>query len=306
MHSVAVLMSTYNGERFLREQMDSILVQEGVAVTLFVRDDGSTDRTVEMVRTFAEKNPNIVFVQGKNVGVGNSFMQLVYGAGETFDYYAFSDQDDIWLSQKMARAIERIGSEKAPALYCSNQALVDKNGNTLGLRHARPVDTGYLQILCNNQASGCTMLWNRSLQRLLIDPDRRPSAALLCKRIHDVWVGMVASVAGRFVYDETAYILYRQHENNVVGVRKANVFREWKKKLRNKALRNGRSALATEIVSKFDDVITSERTRETLRLCATYAGSARKKLALFRNGAIRRYSQESPWMYGVKILLDLF
>lgn len=306
MHSVAVLMSTYNGERFLKEQIESILSQEQVSVTLFIRDDGSIDQTIEMAQKYAGQYQNITFVKGKNVGVGNSFLQLTYSAGEMFDYYAFSDQDDIWLPQKLAKGIEKIGNDKIPSLYCSNQTLVDKNGNVLGIRHSEPVDTGFLQILCNNKASGCTMLWNRSLQRLLIDPDRRPSAALLRKRIHDVWVGMVASVVGRFIYDENSYILYRQHETNVVGVRKPNVFREWKKKLQNKDLRNGRSILAEEIVSKFDDLIKNERIRETLHLCATYKESVRKKLALLRNRTIRRYSRESPWMYGIKIILELF
>ena len=306
MYSVAVLMSTYNGEKYLREQIESVLAQEDAAITLFVRDDGSTDRTVDIIREFVEGNSNIIFIKGENVGVGNSFLQLVYSSGETYDYYAFSDQDDIWLPQKVAKAVEMVKDKCESTLYCSNQALVDKGVNTLGLRHAHPIDTSYLQFLCNNNASGCTMLWNRSLQKVLIEPKRRPSEAILRKRIHDVWVGMVASVVGSIVYDENAYILYRQHENNVVGVKKANVVREWRKKLDNKGLRNGRSSLAAEIVIKYEDMIANEQTKETLRLCAQYASSATKKLSLFRNTAIKKYSNEGLLMYGVKIWMGLF
>ena len=306
MDRVAVLMSTYNGEKFLAEQIESILAQEGVEITLFIRDDGSTDQTIRIIREFSQKHSEIVFMEGKNVGVGNSFMQLVYGAGEAFDFYGFSDQDDVWLPQKVRQAVESIRGYTIPVLYCSNQLLVDKEGARIGMRHERMVDTSFCQILCNNQISGCTMLWNASLQRLLTDAQRRPSEGLLRKRIHDVWVAMVASVTGKIVYDENACILYRQHENNVVGVKKQSILREWREKLRNKGLRNGRSSLATEILANYRDRIESERIRETLRVCSQYASSAKDKLSLLRDPTIRKCSDEGLWMYGVKILFELF
>ena len=96
---VAVLMSTYNGEKYIRDQIDSILSQIKVNVTLFIRDDGSTDSTVKIITQYTEKYSNIKFWVGENIGVGNSFMQLLYSLTDEFDYYAFSDQDDIWLNE---------------------------------------------------------------------------------------------------------------------------------------------------------------------------------------------------------------
>ena len=133
MYKVAVLMSTYNGEKYLREQIDSILAQEGVDVTLYIRDDGSSDSTIEIINEYLTKTNRIKFYIGENIGVGNSFMQLVYDCPEDYDYYAFSDQDDIWLTEKMQVAVDSLKEYSNPFLYCSNQILVDKNGKIIGL-----------------------------------------------------------------------------------------------------------------------------------------------------------------------------
>ena len=100
--SVCVLMSTYNGEQFIREQLESICSQNGVNVTLLIRDDGSKDNTLSILKSFEEKIPMRVITDGENLGPGNSFMELVYQAGD-FDFYAFSDQDDIWKNNKLER-----------------------------------------------------------------------------------------------------------------------------------------------------------------------------------------------------------
>ena len=90
MKTVAVLMSTYNGEKYLREQIDSILAQTDVAVSLFVRDDGSSDGTEKILAEYAANDPRVRYEMCENVGVGNSFMNLLYSVPDTFDYYANS------------------------------------------------------------------------------------------------------------------------------------------------------------------------------------------------------------------------
>ena len=303
MYKVAVLMSTYNGEKYLREQIDSILAQKGVDLTLYIRDDGSSDGTIEVIKEYIAKTDKIKLNIGKNIGVGNSFMQLIYDCPEGYDYYAFSDQDDIWLVEKLHVAVEMLKEYYNPILYCSNQMLVDKNGDEIGLRHSKPVDISYLQILCNNMITGCTMVWNRKLQDFLTEKANRPSSNLLHKRIHDVWVAMVASVVGEIRYDERAYIQYRQHENNVVGVKKVSLVKEWKKKFQNKELRNGRSTLAKEITTIFSgQLMNNKEMKDRLLLCAKYQGN---KMKLFRDTEIRFHSNEGTLMYGMKILLNL-
>ena len=305
MEKVAILMSTYNGEKYLDEQIDSILAQDGVDVTLYIRDDGSSDGTAEIIKEYC-KNNNVNFTQGENLGVGNSFMQLVYNVGEEYDYYAFADQDDIWLPEKIKMAADKMKGNKLPFLYCSNQILIDKNGIKIGIRHSKTIDSSYLQILSDNEATGCTMVWNKALQRLISEKNRRPSRELLKKRIHDVWVAMAASVAGEIYYDESSFILYRQHENNVVGVRKGSLCKEWRKKIKNKELRNGRSALAKEILIKFGDKIDGKPIKEKFQKCAYYKDSISKKIILCRDTDLMKCSNEGMLMYGIKIILNLF
>ena len=120
MDSVVVLMSTYNGERFLEEQIESILKQKDVDVVLYVRDDGSSDRTKQILDEYQRKNAQMLVSYEKNEGVGNSFMDLVYMAPETSDYYAFADQDDIWRDTKLIEAIKLL-KQSGKNLYVSNQ-----------------------------------------------------------------------------------------------------------------------------------------------------------------------------------------
>ena len=306
MNSVAVLMSTYNGERFLREQIDSILNQKDVEVRLFIRDDGSSDRTVSIIKEYLERYDNIGFIQGENVGVGNSFMALVREAGTIFDYYAFADQDDIWMPEKISKAIGAIEKKEGPWCYCSNQLLVDADGNVIRQRHEKPIDVSYMQILCNNLVTGCTMVWNRELQMILIRDNDVPSRELLVKRIHDVWVAMVAAVTGHIYYDSVSYIMYRQHENNVVGVKNTGLIREWRKKLAKPELRSGRSALAKETITGFGDLISDSNINDALNKYANYNISIQKKVALMKDSTVVKYSKESKAMYITKVLIGLF
>lgn len=301
--SVAVLMSTYNGQRFLKEQIDSVLAQQNVYLTLFIRDDGSTDNTLQIIKLYGER---ITALCGKNIGVGNSFMSILKSAGQKFDYYAFCDQDDIWLPDKLYKGINNIYLYDGPVCYCSNQILVDSKGDKIRKRYIEKIDTGYMQILSMNQVTGCTMVWNRELQRILIDELRFPSSEVLKKRIHDVWVAMVASVTGKLVYDSNSYILYRQHENNVVGVKKRSLFYEWKRKLNNPSLRNGRSSLAREIIEKYGDLISDSQIKERLKTYAYYQNGWENKRKLLLDNEIQKYSGESLLYLKGKVFLNLF
>ncbi|MCI8564005.1 MAG: glycosyltransferase [Lachnospiraceae bacterium] len=301
--SVAVLMSTYNGQRFLREQIDSVLSQQNVRLTLFIRDDGSRDGTLPIIASYGNQ---VVCIRGTNIGVGNSFMAVLKYAGGNFDYYAFCDQDDIWIPDKLWEGIHAINWYGGPICYCSNQTLVDSEGEKLQERHIENIDTGYMRILSNNQVTGCTMVWNQALNNLLIDELRFPSSEVLKKRIHDVWVAMVASVVGRLVYDPDSYILYRQHENNVVGVKQRSLLYEWKKKIKNPSLRNGRSTLAKEIVEKYGDLILDSQIIERLKIYAYYQKDWKSKRMLLMDNEIHKYTGEPLLHFKGKVLLNLF
>lgn len=305
MSNVAVLMSTYNGQTYVREQIDCILAQKDVNVQLFIRDDGSSDDTVSIVKEYTEKFPNVHLLQGPNLGVGSSFMDLVYHVKTDYDYYAFADQDDNWLPEKISSGVSKLQGEEGPVLYCSNQILVDKDKNRLGMRHKDALDCSWMQIMCNNKISGCTMVWNCALQAILYEPSRRPTPELLRIRIQDVWVGMVAASVGKVIYDENSYILYRQHENNVVGVRETSHLDEYKKKLKKKHLRRGRSTLAYEVSSKYGDLLPQD-TLTRLSKYGNYRRSLIRRFGMFKEKEIYRHTGESAWAYRLKVLLGLF
>jgi len=306
MEKVAVLMSTYNGEKFLREQIESILAQKNVEINLLVRDDGSSDKTLEILKEYSKKGM-LSLETGKNCGVGNSFMRLLYKTPDAYDFYAFSDQDDIWLPDKMICAIEKIRDQQAPSLYTGNQMLIDRFGRKMGARYESAPSVDYHQILCNNMLSGCTMVFNRALFSLLRDEKRRPSQRLLKNRIHDVWVAMAAAVSGSVIFDEDSHILYRQHENNVVGAGKKGIgdrIQEIRRKMTDSEQRQGRSRLAREICSSFPEFINGEK--RDLKVYGFYTNSISYKRKLLRDRKIRTHSHETIIGFAVKVIFGLF
>ena len=125
--TIAVLMSTYNGEKYIKEQLDSIFRQKEVKVTLYVRDDGSTDGTLDIIKLY---HGIILLPFDENKGPGLSFMTLLYhvmGQSTKYDYYAFADQDDIWMDNKLIKAIKQIQNNGECVLYSSNQWLYENH-----------------------------------------------------------------------------------------------------------------------------------------------------------------------------------
>lgn len=301
---VVVLLSAYNGEKFLREQIDSILSQEDVDLDLFIRNDGSKDETISILSDYENKHTNVKVFNEENVGLACSFMQLLYYAGLEYDYYCFADQDDVWLKNKIISGIKLIGQKDTPMLYSSNQQLVDCQLNNLSIRYDSPADTSYKQIIANNKISGCTFIWNKQLQKILLDENRRPTPELLRKRIHDVWVAAVASVAGTIVFDMNTYILYRQHESNVVGVRKGSRIANYIKKIRDPNTRCGRSDLAKELMAKYSDLIVDPNILEDIKALSLYKTDRASRKKMLVNHAFQA-DGESLFSYRIKLRLKI-
>lgn len=305
MYKVAVLMSIYNGEKYLKEQIKSILAQEEVEVELYARIDGSKDSSLQILEEFNREGLRIHIDNGANMGVGNSFMTLVYNAPSEMDYFAFADQDDIWESRKLIEAIHML-EQSGKSLYGSNQECVDKDGNTIGIRYAKDTSI-YLtpnSILETNMIAGCTMVFNRYFCEILTS--HRPSEALLRNRIHDVWVAMVGSLYDSIIYDERSYMKYRQHENNVVGAYAGGfgdkLKQKWKR-LINKENRCGRSILAKNVCDLFPDKAAIYPLLEHSAKAHTLTG---KKYLLKNRKELLKYTSESELDLIVKILFNLF
>ena len=220
MKSVAVLMSTYNGEKYLRQQIDSILSQEDVAIQLYIRDDGSKDGTKAIISEYTELYPNVTFINESrqdNKGVRDSFyevLEFAYNRCTVERYFAFADQDDVWKSKKMAAAIQKLCSMngKNGNLYYSNKTFVDKNLQLIKEENITCYND-LMDLFWPSQASGCTMVFDHKLASFAIK--YKPKSNCL----HDSWIYRLSKCIGaNIVFDENSYILYRQHESNVCGI----------------------------------------------------------------------------------------
>lgn len=210
---VAVLLSTFNGAAFLSEQLASLGKQHEADVFLHARDDCSQDDTVAVLRAHADRWPELARVEsGENLGVARSFFTLLATAPHA-DYFAFCDQDDVWLPDKLARAVAAIAREGGPALYCSNVTLVDENLAPFGNSPAQS-DTRLAHLLFENIAIGCTVVLNRAAREVILAQDPGEAAVM-----HDWWCALVIAALGHVHYDPQSSILYRQHGKNVVGQR---------------------------------------------------------------------------------------
>ena len=209
-------MSTYNGDQYLKEQIESIEKQTNHDWHLYIRDDGSKDNTVTIEQHYADQDPriNLVDQESSNKGVIGSFMRLLQLVDA--DYYMFADQDDYWHADKVQRTVELMqANEKAHLPICVHTELQNTDAllNPLGLLKNGQVWTDFKHFCFGNCVTGCTMMINKPLKELLsID-----SLNLRNIIMHDWWFTLVAAAFGKVVYDPTPTIDYRQHGTNVVG-----------------------------------------------------------------------------------------
>lgn len=218
MIKVLVLMSTYNGEKYIRDQIDSILGQDKCSVDLLVRDDGSTDKTTTILDELMEQG-KLKWYSGDNLRPGKSFMNLLVSASSDYDYYAFADQDDIWKKDKLYAAAKMIGKTDRPALYCGNAMLVDNNLSELGLCNRYILNPNLVGVLVGGGIQGATIVMNKALKKCFGENILSEDV-----KMHDYYVTCVClSIGGKVLYDQVPYLMYRQHGGNVIGVNKSIV-----------------------------------------------------------------------------------
>lgn len=304
--SVCVLMSTYNGEEFIRQQIDSILEQQGVYVHLFARDDGSSDGTRGILAEYEEKGKLVILDKEseENLGPAVSFMRMLYSVDDSYNYYAFADQDDIWKTEKIIKAVEKIENDEQeiPILYCSNQ-IIYRNGKEEGLRYQNNPNFSLTNLICGSPLGGCTMVMNRKLKEQLSAEQHRPSEDILALRMHDTWVASVALIFGKIIYDNRSYILYRQHDKNTVGIKLTLINRICKflRLVFNYDLRNGRSKFAQEILLRYE--VTGDNF-EILDLFSRYRNGLKEKMKLLKNKIIKESCDENRFVFVAKVLAN--
>lgn len=302
MVSVLVLLSTYNGEQFIEEQIKSLLDQEGIDIRILIRDDGSSDRTVDIIKNL-QKSGKIDLVLGENIGYAKSFMTLVHlAANQVADYYAFCDQDDVWERNKLKVSVTALArSRNEPALYLSQAKIVDSNLKPIDTTfHKRKVDLG--SVLEHNYAIGCTMVFNENL-RLLLDINLA-DMNLTCG--HDSWVYLVAlAIDAQIVFDLNGHVLYRQHGTNVSGkiisvqqglnaVKK--ILFTWK---------NARCDSAKKIIKSYKNRMSVQNC-ELLYEAAEYQSSIKNKFQLLKNRRMKSDYLFVDLLYKFSVIFNLF
>ena len=252
MHStdkIAILMATYNGEKYICQQIDSILSQTCKDWELYIHDDGSTDNTIAAVESYVEKYPDkIHLIDGKSTGGAKYNFFYMFGQVEA-PYYMTCDQDDVWLEKKIELTYDKMLTIEDKAdiscLVYTELRVVDSELNTIadtmsGYQsldcHKRTIN----QFILQNSVTGCTMMVNRALRDKMLRITDIDNTIM-----HDWWAALVAAQFGKTAFIDEPTILYRQHGDNSLGALGINklsyiVRRVWQKKQIRESMRLGR------------------------------------------------------------------
>ena len=212
-YKIQILLSTYNGEKYIREQLDSYIALENYEnVSVLIRDDGSTDKTLEILNEYREKHGfEVIF--GENIGFNASMYEIMKHRDRECDYYAFSDQDDVWLKDKLVRAIDKLSCEdkSVPLMYAACSYLTDESLNITGCTLVPKKSLGFYNAMVQNVCPGHSQVINRALMDILSELYSDKIMVL------DYWTYLLAGAVGRVVFEKTPSTLYRQHKTNAIG-----------------------------------------------------------------------------------------
>lgn len=227
---IAVLLSTYNGENYIKEQLDSILSQKltNIEMQVFIRDDGSKDKTNSLLHEYCIKNNNVHLIEGDNIGYVGSFLSLarvLKDSADKYEYYAFSDQDDFWDNDKLQIAIDMIkGNDKCkPILYTAVSRIVDEHLEFVRNSKYPKRKVDFYNTAIQTCTAGHTYVFNRELLNKM-------SSSLDYNKIygHDSYFTNLAAIYGKIIIDPKPHASYRQHNNNQLGT-SSNNFLLWAK-----------------------------------------------------------------------------
>jgi hypothetical protein len=266
---VEVLMSTYNGERFVAEQVDSILRQTYQPLRLLVRDDGSADQTLDILRHYDDSR--VLVRAGSNLGLPDAFFRIMDDSSDDAEFWSLADQDDVWEPNKIERAVaalEPLGDE--PSLFCGRVLVVDEGLKPLYPHELPKRGPSFANALVQNIALGCTIVINRAARDLLRETWPRECV------MHDAWMYLVLAGAGRVLYDEECLVLYRQHARNAVGMGRGPLSR-MTGRVRRQLLpggpgRHGRQDV--ELARLFGELLTPRAQRELQDFLSAQASPA--------------------------------
>ena len=307
MPPLAIILCTYNSAKFLQQQLDSFDRQSYKNWQLFVYDDRSTDDTKAIVNAQTQKHKdtnkiNFITNHVQRGFVGN-FLNAVASAPSDLSFYAFSDQDDIWLENKLERSVAylKAAPNHVPALYCSRTTLIDEAGNKIGSSPLFQRQPSFSNALVQSIAGGNTMVFNKAARDLIVKAG--PDLDVVS---HDWFIyQLIMGAGGEVYYDSHSEILYRQHGDNLIGSNMGllaklsrlkllldNTFKSWND--RNiKALVKNIELLTKENQDKLNTFISAREKTLIPRMigfvkCGIYRQTFLGNVALFIGGILNK------------------
>lgn len=261
---VAVLMASYNGEKYIAQQIQSILDQDvDNPIHLFVRDDGSTDNTVSIVNDIIKKDDRVTLIEGTNIGAVACFfalLRMAHDLPEEYAYFSLSDQDDVWDLDKIRVAINFIEKEHSdePILYGSITRPVNQNLEPIQHKPGTFLPFDFYNTIIQIKIPGHTHVMNRALLNLVYDAD--PSQIYG----HDALIVNAAKIRGRLIFDNKPHTSYRQHEGNQLGTAGSSKYK-WVQNRIKRIKKGGGVQYARQIeyiYNCFGDYLTAEQKDE--------------------------------------------
>jgi len=211
---IHILLSTYNGEKYLNTQLSSLFAQTYSNFIVHIRDDGSFDTTVEILSKWVKEYPSKILLSAENnIGVIDSFLKLLRNVKyQEWDLFSFCDQDDYWEPRKLEKAVQKIKDAKnsKSTLYCSKLEFVDESLTHLQYSK-KPKYIGFENAIVENIATGCSVIIGENILSLMLEAN--PKHMIM----HDWWAYLIATTFGEVIYDETSTIKYRQHDSTVTA-----------------------------------------------------------------------------------------
>lgn len=295
-------MSTYNGEKYLPQQIDSVLAQEGVNVSLLVRDDGSSDKTREILNKY-NKEGKLTWYGGENIKPALSFMDLIFKASDS-DFYAFCDQDDVWDGDKLKIAIQNIlPTVDIPSLYISATRVVNKDLTYIRDDRKKGFNFTFEESLFRNPATGCTMVFNRLLFNIV--KMYKPDFLIM----HDSWIYRICfAIEGKVIFDSEPHISYRQHGDNVIGASQKTFLHKLRRRMNYflKGSTNERLLQIKYLYDGFSHLMTDVNKIKLIEDLLKYRKSFKSKMSVLFNHNITTNSLEGRCAIFMVILLNRF
>lgn len=296
MSRVSIVMSTYNGEKFVGEQITSILASSYQDIDLYIHDDCSSDTTMDILKIYAEKYPEQIHVYQNDVNLGYTLNFLQGLCNTTADYIMFCDQDDVWKPNKIADTLKRLqlmeaqlGKDKPIAVF-TDAVVVDVQLQELRPSFFKagkldPKKTDLPHILMENKLIGCTVMINAALRKIL-KSRKLPNRA----RYHDWWIALIAAACGKIGFLPEQTLLYRQHGSNVVGNR--NFLSYIKNRLTSpKRQKEAILALvnqAEEFLNLYGDMLSEDSYRKLQRFAELkHMGYLKRRVILLKYGYLK-------------------